>query len=103
MLEFKEASENMLFCPVERCYFGAVGCSAEHGNKADDQQFAQVVPHLVCPGIGGVVEGGEKDVHAGNGLQKSVSRPRIHLPENRQTPQIKSDRKRDSPGTIMWM
>jgi hypothetical protein len=55
------------------------------------------VTRIVSPGIGNLVEGGAKDVHAGNGLQKGVSRPRIHPPENRKTPQIKSDPKRDSP------
>jgi hypothetical protein len=84
----------MLFCPAEGCHLGAVGCSAEHSNKAHDQQFAKVVTCIVSPGIGNLVEGGEKDVHAGNGLQKGVSRPRIHPPENRKTPQIKSDPKR---------
>ena len=86
----------MLFCSPEGCHLGAVGCTAEHGNKAHDQQFAKVVTRAVGPGIGDVVEGGEKDVHAGNGLQKGDPHPRIHPRQNSNTPQIRSIPKRDS-------
>jgi len=76
MPEFKEAPENMLLCPAEGCNFGAVCCSAEHRDEGHHKQFAQVVTRIVCPGIGHLVEGGKKDLHAGNGLQKGVSMPR---------------------------
>ena len=63
-------------------------------NLADTLQHGHIV---VCPGIGDVIEGGEEDVHVGNGLQKGNPRPRIHPPENRKTPRIRSNPKRDSP------
>jgi len=97
MLEFKEAPENMLLCPAEVRHPGATGRPAEHRDKGHHKQFAKVVTRIVSPGIGDLVEGRKKDVHAGNGLQKGVSRPRIHPPQNRKIPQIKSDPKRDSP------
>jgi len=97
MPELKEAPENMLFCSPEGCHLGAVGCSAEHGDKAHDKQFAKVVSRVVGPGIGDVIEGGEKDVHAGIGLQKGDPDPRIQLRQNSSTPQIRSNPKRDSP------
>ena len=97
MPELQKTPENILFCSPEGCHLGAVGCTAEHGDKAHDQQFAKVVTPIVSPGIGDVVEGGKKDVDAGNPLQKGVSCPRIYPPQNRKTPQIRSDPKRDSP------
>jgi hypothetical protein len=96
MPELQEAPENMLFCSPEGCHLGAVGREAEHGDKAHDKQFAKVVTRVVGPGIGDVVEGGEKDVHAGNGLQKDDPHPRIHPRQNSNAPQIRSNPKRDS-------
>jgi len=101
MSDLQGATENLLFCSPERCHLGAVGCSAEQGDKAHDQQFAKVVTRIVCPGIGDVVEVGKKDVHAENGLQKGVSCPKIHPPQNRKTPQIRQNPKRDSPSAFM--
>jgi len=75
MPELKEAPENMLLCPTEVRDPGATGRPAEQSNKAHDQQFAKDVTRIVSPGIGHLVEGRKKDVHAGNGLQKGVSRP----------------------------
>ncbi len=97
MPELQEASENMLFCPAEVCHLGTAGRSAEHGDKAHDKQFAKVVTRVVGPGIGDVVDGDEKGVHAGNGLQKGDPHPRIHPRQNSNTPQIRSNPKRDSP------
>jgi|GEM_PF-4994841 len=97
MPELQEAPENMLFCSPERCHLGAGDREAEHGDKAHDKQFAKVVTRVVGPGIGDVVEGGEKDVHAGNGLQKDDPHPRIHPRQNSNAPQIRSNPKRDSP------
>ncbi len=65
--------------------------------KATTSNSQKVVTRIVRPGIGGVVEGGEKDVHAGNGLQKADPAPRIHLRQNSNTPQIRSNPKRDCP------
>jgi hypothetical protein len=87
----------MLFCPTEVCHLGAAGCPAENCDKSYDQQFAKVVPRVVSTRIGDVIEGGEKDVHAGNGLQKGDPRPRIHHPENSKTSRVRSNPKRDSP------
>jgi len=101
MPELQEAPENMLPCPAEVHHLGAVGCPAEHRDKGHHKQFAKVVTRIVSPGIGHLVEGRKKDVHAGNGLQKDVSRPRIHPPQNRKTPQISSDPKRDSPVLVV--
>ena len=89
MPELQEASENMLFCSPEGCHLGATGRPAEHRDEGHDKHFAKVVTRVVSPGIGHLVECGEKDVHAGNGLQKGVSRARIYPSENRKTPQIK--------------
>ena len=92
MSELQEAPENMLFCSPEGCHLGAVGCSAEHGDKAHDQQFAKVVTRIVSPGIGDVVEGGKKDVPAGNGLQKRRFMPKNPSPPEQQylSDQVKS-------------
>jgi len=76
----------MLFFSPEGRHPGAVGCAAEHGDKAHDKQFAKVVTRVVGPEIGDVVEGGKKDVHAANGLQKGDPHPRIHLRQNSNTP-----------------
>lgn len=97
MLELQEASENMLLCSPESCYLGATVRPAEHCDRGHHKQFTQVVAWIVCPGIGDVVEGGEKDFHAENKLQKGGSCPRIHPPQNCKTSQIRSDPKRDSP------
>jgi len=85
--ELQEAPENMLFCSPEGRHPGVVGCAAEHGDKAHDKQFTKVVTRVVGPEIGDVVEGGEKDVHAGIGLQKGDPDPRIHLRQNSNAPQ----------------
>ena len=96
--ELQEAPENMLLCPAEGCHLGAVRRPAEHRDKAHHKQFTQVVARIVGPGIVDVIEGGEKDVHAGEReppegrfLPKNPFRPRP------QAPQISSDPKRDSP------
>ena len=99
MPELQEVSENMLFCPTEVCHLGTVCCPAENRDEAYDQQFAKVVARVVGTRIGDVIEGGEENVHAGNGLQKGDPHPRIHPPENRKTPQIRSNPKRDSPAS----
>jgi len=65
--------------------------------RSDTAEGFEVLPRRW---VGHLVEGGEKDVHAGNELQKGVSRPRVHPLENRKTPQIKSDPKRDSPSVL---
>ena len=98
MLELQEASENMLFCPTEVRHLGTTGCPAEPCCKAHDQEFAKLVTRVAGSGIGDVIESGEENVHAGNGLQKGDPRPRIHPHVNRKTPQIRSNPKRDSPG-----
>ena len=87
MLEFREAPKNMLLCPAEVCHLGATGRPAEHRDEGHHKQCAEVGTRIVCPGIGHLVESGNKDVHAGNGLRKSVSCPRIQPPEIRKTPQ----------------
>ena len=89
----------MLFCSSEVSHLGATSRPAEHRDKGHHKQFAPVVTRIVSPRIGDIIEGGKKDIHAGNGLQKGDPRPRIHLPEIRKTPQIRSDPKRDSPET----
>jgi len=81
MPELKEAPKNMLLCPAEVRHPGATGRPAEHRDKGHHKQFAKVVTRIVSPGIGHLVEGRKKDVHAGNGLQKGVSCPRIHPPK----------------------
>ena len=101
MFEFQEVPENMLFCPAEVRHFGTTGRPTKHRDKPHDQQFAKVMPRVVGPGVGDVIEGGEKEIHAGNGLQKGDPHPRIHPPENRKTPRIRSDPKRDSPA-FLW-
>jgi len=73
MPDLQEAFENMLFCPAEGCQLSTVCCSAKHSNKGHHKQFAKVVTRIVSPGIGHLVEGGKKEVHAGSRLQKSVS------------------------------
>jgi len=93
----------MLFCPAKVRHLGASGRPAERRDEGHHKQFTQVVARIVGPGIGNVIEGSEKDVHAGNGLQKGVSRPRIHPSENRKTPQIRSDPKRDSPASDLGL
>ena len=80
MFEFQEAAQNRLFCPTEVCHIGTTGRSAEHRDKACDQQFAKVMSRVVSPGIGDVIEGGKENVHVGNGLHKGDPRPRIHPP-----------------------
>ena len=85
MLELQEAPENMLFCLAEVCHLGTTGRPAEHRDKPHDQQLAKVVTRVVSSRIGDVIEGGEENVHAGNGLQKGDPRPRIHPTENRKT------------------
>ena len=97
MPELQEAPENIRFCPTETCHPGTAGRPAENCDKAYDQQFAKVVPRVVGAGIGDVIEGGEEDIHAGNGLQKGDPHPRIHPAQDRKTPQISSNPKRDSP------
>ncbi|WP_158515001.1 hypothetical protein [Nioella nitratireducens] len=69
----------------------------EHRDEANDQQFAKIVTRVVSSGIGDVIESGEEDNHAGNGLQKGDPHPRIHPAQDRKTPQITSNPKRDSP------
>ena len=68
----------MLFCATEVCHLGTAGRPAEHRDEAYDQQFAKVVPRVVGAGIGDVIEGGEEDIHVGNGPQKGDPHPRIH-------------------------
>ena len=97
MPEFQEVSENMLFCPPEVRHLGTIRRPAEHRDEAYDQQFAKVVTRVVGPGIGDVMEGGEEDIHVGNGLQKGDPHPRIHPAQDRKTPRIRSNPKRDSP------
>ena len=97
MPELQEVPENMLFCATEVCHLGTAGRPAEPCCEAHDQQFAKVVLRVVGPGVGDVIEGGKEDVHAGNGLQNGDPRPRIHPPENRKTPRISANPKRDSP------
>ena len=96
MPEFQEVSENMLFCPTEVRHLGTIRRPAEHRDEAYDQQFAKVVTRVVGPGIGDVIEGGEEDIHVGNGLQKGDPHPRIHPAQDRKTPRIRSNPKRDS-------
>ena len=97
MPELQEASENMFFCATEVRHLGTAGRPAEHRDETHDQQLAKVVTRVVGPRIGDVFEGGEENVHAGNGLQKGDPRSRIHPPENRKTRRVKSNPKRDSP------
>ena len=97
MPEFQEVPENMLLCSPEVRHLGTAGRPTEHRNEAHDQKFTKVVTRVVGPRIGDVIEGGEENVHAGNGLQKGDRRPRIHPHANRKTPQITSNPKRDSP------
>jgi len=56
----------MLFYHAEGCHLRAVGCSAGHSSKAHDEQSVKIVTRIVSPGIGNLVKGGEKDVHADN-------------------------------------
>ena len=99
MPELQEVSEKMFFCATEVCHLGTAGRPAENCDKAYDQQFAKVVPRVVGAGIGDVIEGGEENIHVGNGLQKGGPHPRIHPAQDRKTPQITSNPKRDSPAT----
>ena len=69
---------------------------SEHRDEAYDQQFAKVVPRPVGAGIGDVIEGGEEDIHTGNGLQKGDPHPRFQPAQDRKNPQIRSNPKRDS-------
>jgi hypothetical protein len=88
MPELQEVSENMFFCATEVCHPGTAGRPAENCDKACDQQFAKVVPRVVGTGIWDVIEGGEEDIHVGNGLRKGDPHPRIHPAQDRKTPQI---------------
>ncbi len=97
MPEFQEVSENMLFYAIKVRHLGTAGRPAEHRDGANDQQFAKVVARVVGAGIGDLIEGGEEDIHVGNGLQKGDPHPRIHPAQHRKTPRITSNPKRDSP------
>ena len=101
MPELQEASENMLFYSAEIRHLGTTGCPAEHRDKAHDQKFAKVVTRVVGPGIGDEIESSEENVHAGKGLQKGDPRSRIHPAQDRKTPRIRSNPKRDSPGNAV--
>ena len=68
MLEIQEAPENMHLCSPETRHLGTIDSPAEPGCETHDQQFAKHVTRGVGPGIRDVIEGGEEDVHAGNGL-----------------------------------
>jgi hypothetical protein len=70
---------------------------AAHRDKTRDQQFAKVVTRVVGPGIGDVVEGGKENVHEGSAFRKEQFPPKNPFPENRKTPRIRFDPKRDSP------
>ena len=86
MPELQEVSKNMFFCATEVYCLGTTGRPAKNCNKAYDQQFAKVVPRVVGTGIWDVIEGGEEDVHVGNGLQKGDPDPRIHPAQDRKPP-----------------
>ena len=86
MLELQEAPENMLLCPTEVRHLGTTGRPAEHRDKAHDQKFAKVMTRVVGPGIGDVIEGGEEDIHAGNGLQEGRSPLQNPSPRKPQDP-----------------
>ena len=49
-------------------------------------------------GVRNVIKGGEEDVHAEKGLQKGDPRSRIHPAQDRKTPRIRSNPRRDSLG-----
>ena len=59
----------MLFCSPEVRHLGRTGRSAEHRDEAHDQKLTEVVTRFVSTRIGDVIEGGEKNVQEGNGLQ----------------------------------
>ena len=84
MPEFQEVSENMLFCATKVRHLGTAGRPTEHRDEAYDQQFAKVVARVVGAGIGDLIEGGEEDIHVGNGLQKGDPQPRIHPAQDRK-------------------
>ena len=97
MPELQEVSETMFLCATEVCHPGTAGRPAKNCDKGYDQQFAKVLPRDVDTGIWDVIEGGEEDIQVGNGLQKGDPHPRIHPTQDRKTPQITSNPKRDSP------
>jgi hypothetical protein len=82
----QEAPENMLFCPTKLCHLSTAACPAENRDEACDQQVAKVMPRVVCTRIGDVIEGGEENVRAGNGLRKGASPPRNPSPRKPQEP-----------------
>ena len=69
VLELQEVPENAFLCATKGGHFGAGRRTAEDGNERDNQKLAEVMPGVLGAGIRDVVEGGEKDMHGGDGLR----------------------------------
>ena len=78
MLELQEVPENTFFRSAERRHLGAGRRAAEHRHEGDDTQLAKVVPGVPGAGIGDVLEGGQEQMHGGDGLPETTPPSRIH-------------------------
>ena len=70
VLELEEVSENAFLCTPEGCHLGAGGCAAKDRHKGDDEQLAKVMSRVLGAGIGDVFEGGQEQMHDGDGLRR---------------------------------
>jgi len=78
MLELQEVPENTFFRSAERRHLGAGRRAAEHRHEGDDTQLAKVVPGVPGAGIGDVLEGGQEQMHGGDGRPETSPPSRIH-------------------------
>ena len=86
MPELEEVPENALLRPTEGRHLGAGRRAAQHRHERDDEQLAKVMPSVPGAGIRDVFEGGEEQVHAGDGPRVMAPPPRIHPAVSRKGP-----------------
>lgn len=69
MPELQEVPENAFFRPTKGGHLGA-GCrAAEHRNEGGDKQLTKIVPAVPGARIRDIFEGGQDQMHGGEGLQ----------------------------------
>lgn len=60
MLELQETLEKLELRATELGHLGAALRTAQHGDERDDQDLAEVVPHVLGTRIGNAVERGDR-------------------------------------------
>ena len=63
MLELQETLEELELHATELGHLGAALSATQHGDERDDQDLAEVVPHILGARIGNALERGDEKLH----------------------------------------